>query len=94
MKGKKTGGRQKGSQNAVTRDIKESFKQFVDGNFKYVQNWLDRVAETDPDKALNLYLQFSERILGKVSSANIDITSGGKSLTPPAINVYGSPPQE
>lgn len=85
-------GRPAGSQNIITREIKENFKEFVDKNFHKVQGWLDRVAQTEPDKALNLYLQFSERILGKVSTSSLDITSDGKQLTPPTIIVNGSPP--
>lgn len=83
-------GRTVGSQNVVTQEIKERFKQFVDGNFHNVQGWLDRVAETDPDKALSLYLAFTERIIGKVSTSNIDLTSNGNTLTPPSVNVYAA----
>lgn len=87
--GKKTGGRQKGSENVVTKEIKERFKDFVDGNFHQVQGWLDRVAQKDPAEAARLYLQFSERILGKMSTSSVDLTSAGKQLTVPAIHVYG-----
>lgn len=87
-------GRPTGSENIVTKEIKERFKEFVDGNFSSVQGWLDRVAKTDPDKALNLYLAFSERILGRVTTSNIDLTSQGKELKAPVIHVYNSPDSE
>ena len=90
----KVGGRVKGTPNKITKDIKENFKEFVEGNFENVQGWLDRVAAVDPDKALNLYLQFSERILGRISSSSLDVTSNGKSISQPTIHVYGSSPTE
>lgn len=85
-------GRPKGSENVVNKEIKERFKEFVDGNFDKVQGWLDRVAAKDPSNAMYLYLQFSERILGKVSSQNIDLTSAGKELKAPVIHVVGDTP--
>lgn len=85
-------GRPPGSQDVVTKEIKERFKDFVDGNFDKVQGWLDRVAADDPDKALSLYLQFSERILGRVTTSSIDLTSNGKELKAPIIYAIGDPP--
>lgn len=85
----KTGGRKKGSQNVVTKEIKEQFKDFVDGNFHKVQGWINRVSKNDPAEAARLYLQFSERIIGKMSNSSVDLTSAGKQLTVPAIHVYG-----
>lgn len=85
-------GRPTGSENLVTKEIKERFKEFVDGNFDSIQGWLDRVAANDPDKALNLYLQFSERILGRVTTSSVDITSQGKELKAPVIYAIGDDP--
>ena len=78
-------GRPKGVGNKITNDLRERFKEFADGNFHKVQEWLDRTAETKPEKALELYLSLSERILGKVSSSNIDVTSNGESIVRPTI---------
>lgn len=89
----KTGGRVAGTQNKVTIELRERFKDFVDNNFPKIQGWLDRVAETDPDKALNLYMQFSERIIGKVQNTNVDVTSNGQTLIAPTIYVDGSHPE-
>lgn len=83
-------GRPKGKQNVVTQEIKERFKAFVDGNFHQVQGWLDRVATKDPAEAARLYLQFSERVIGKMSNSTIDITTQGEKLSLPTIHVYGS----
>lgn len=87
-------GRKPGSPNSVTQDIRENFRHFVDNNFPKVQSWLDRVAQDNPAKAAELYLAFSERILGKVSNTNVDVTTKGESLIAPSINVIGSPNPE
>lgn len=86
-------GRPTGTQNKVTQDLRERFKEFADNNFSKVQIWLDRCAETDPDKALDIYLRLTERVIGRAPQ-QIDITSGGQTLTPPAIYVIGDPPAE
>jgi len=91
--GKKFGGRQKGTTNVVTKELRERFKDFADDNFPKVQKWLDRCAETDPDKALTIYLQLTERVIGKAPT-QIDVTSGGRPIQAPIINVYGEPPAD
>jgi hypothetical protein len=85
-------GRVEGSQNKVTQDLRVRFKEFADNNFSNCQEWLDRIALTDPDKALNLYLQLTERVIGKAPQ-QIDITSNGKTLRAPIINAIGTPPE-
>jgi hypothetical protein len=85
MKGQKTGGRTKGTPNVVTQELRERFKEFADGNFDKVQQWLDRTAEDDPAEALKIYLSLTERIIGKVASTNIDLTSKGESIVKPTI---------
>jgi hypothetical protein len=85
MKGQKTGGRTKGTPNVVTQELRERFKEFADGNFDKIQKWLDRTAEDDPAEALKIYLSLTERIIGKVSSTNIDLTSKGESIVKPTI---------
>ena len=73
MKGKKTGGRQKGSLNKVTSDIKTALKDLADQNVAKVQAWLDTVAADDPGKALGLYLQLLEFSVSK-QARGIDLT--------------------
>lgn len=85
-------GRTVGSINLVNKEIKERFKDFVDGNFDKVQDAFDKVFKENPAKGLELYLAFSERILGRVSSSSIDLTSDGKALKSPIINVYPTNP--
>jgi hypothetical protein len=94
-KGGKTpgAGRPTGTQNKVTQDLRERFKEFADNNFPKVQEWLDRCAITDPDKALDIYLRLTERVIGKAPQ-QIDITSNGRTLVAPQIYAVGEPPKE
>jgi hypothetical protein len=52
----KTGGRQKGTPNRVTRDIRTALRDLAERNADNAQVWLDRVAATDPAEAMRLYL--------------------------------------
>lgn len=94
MKGKKTGGRIAGTPNKVTATLKERWSEFVEQNFDGVQGWFDQAIATNPIEGLKLYLQFSERIMGKVSASSIDITSQGKAIQQPLININGNPPAD
>ena len=78
-------GRPKGVGNKITNDLRERFKEFADGNFEKLQEWLDRTAETNPAEALKIYLSLTERIIGKVTSSNIDVTTKGESIIRPTI---------
>jgi hypothetical protein len=52
----KTGGRQRGTPNRVTTDIRQALRDLAEGNANRVQGWLDSVAENDPAEALRLWL--------------------------------------
>jgi len=69
--GNKTGGRKKGVPNKTTKEIRESFQCFVEDNVDNFQEWLDRVAETNPAKAIELVNNMSEYILPKLSRSEI-----------------------
>lgn len=93
MKGQKTGGRVKGTQNKVTQELRERFKEFAEGNFDTCQQWLDRIAENDPAEAFRLYLSLTERVIGKLASQNIDLSSGGNPIAAPVINILPVKPE-
>jgi len=69
--GNKTGGRKKGVPNKTTKEIRESFQCFVEDNVDNFQEWLERVAETNPAKAIELVNNMSEYILPKLSRSEI-----------------------
>lgn len=71
----KTGGRQKGTPNKVTRSIREALRDLAEGNADRVQAWLDRVAETDAAEAIRLWLALLRFVTPTLQAAAIaDIT--------------------
>jgi hypothetical protein len=56
----KNAGRKKGSSNKSTDDIKQAFKNLVEDNIPNITNWMERVAEKNPDKALDFMHKFSQ----------------------------------
>jgi hypothetical protein len=69
----KTGGRQRGTPNRVTADVRDAFADLVRGNLGNVQTWLDRVAAESPEKALELLLQLSRYVLPELKAMAIDV---------------------
>lgn len=67
MKGKKTGGRLKGSENKVTTEIKEAYKNLIQNNISNLTLWLERVAEYNPEAALKYLLLLSEYVVPKLA---------------------------
>lgn len=69
--GVKTGGRQKGSLNKVTSEIKEAFKNLIEQNTDNMIGWLDRVAKDDPAKALSLCADLAEFVVPKLARTDL-----------------------
>lgn len=71
----KRGGRQKGTPNRVTTDIRAALRDLAESNTVQVQNWLDRVAEDDPAEAVRLWLALLRFVTPTLQAAAIaDIT--------------------
>ena len=73
----KSGGRQRGTPNRVTADIRQALRELAEGNAHRVQEWLDRVAESDPAEALRLWLALLRFVTPMLQAAAI------VDLTPP-----------
>lgn len=93
-KGTKTGGRQPGSPNKVTREFRETVTKLLEDNADNVNRWLTLVAEgdgsengkPDPAKALDLMAKLAEYAAPKLSRAEIS-GPNGKDLIPPQFVV-------
>jgi hypothetical protein len=73
---RKTGGRQKGTANLVTREVRATLRDLAENNAHSVQGWLDRVAENDPAEALRLWLALLRFVTPTLQAAAIaDVTS-------------------
>lgn len=76
----KTGGRKGGTQNRITRDIKEAYRQLIEDNISNLTKWMERIAAKDPEKAIKILSELSEYVIPKL--ARTDITSGDKPISP------------
>lgn len=68
------GGRPAGVQNHATKDIKEAYRLLIEKNLDNLTEWLERIAENDPDKAIKIISDLSEYVIPKL--ARTDLTSG------------------
>jgi hypothetical protein len=64
-KGRKTGGRKKGTPNSLHAAAKETVKAFVDEKAHRIGELWDDVAEVDKAKAIALWGQIAEYVLPK-----------------------------
>jgi hypothetical protein len=69
-------GRPKGAQNEVAKDIKEAFAQLLQNNVPQLEEWIARVGERDPAKALEIYTKISERFVPQLSRQEITGADG------------------
>lgn len=65
--GKKFGGRKKGTSNKTTKEIKEVFKTIIDNNLNNIDEWIKKIADDNPEKAINTILKFAEYVLPKLN---------------------------
>lgn len=77
MKGQKTGGRRPGSPNKATAEARAAIAAFVDSNAHRLQEWLDRIAEDDPEKAFGLFQSVIEYHVPKLARQEHSGPDGG-----------------
>ena len=81
----KTGGRVMGTANKATQDARQAIATFVDGNAHRLTEWLDRVANGDPEngvnpnpaKAFELFQSFVEYLVPKLARTELTGKDGG-----------------
>lgn len=79
MKGKKTGGRQKGVQNKVTSDVRQKFQEFIEGNFNTFSKDWKRIK--DPKDKVKLYIDAAKFVIPALQSIDLDANvSNDKSI--------------
>lgn len=72
--GKKTGGRQKGTPNKSTADVKAAIAAFASGNVDRMATWLEKIETDDPAKAFELYLRAIEYHVPKLARSETTIS--------------------
>lgn len=73
LKRPKTGGRQRGTPNVVTRDVRQAIAAFAEGNVHKLQEWLEEIATTDPAKAADLFVRVLEYHLPKLARSEVNV---------------------
>ena len=66
--GKKTGGRQKGTPNIITSEIRDNLKSILDSEIKQIPSLLN---ELDTEKRLNLLVKLLPYVLPRLESVSI-----------------------
>ena len=92
-KGKKTGGRTRGTPNKATARAREAIALLVEGNIERLQGWLDEIAEgrkgkdgafivpPNPIKAFELLQSLLEYHVPKLSRAEMTVQDAGPTET-------------
>lgn len=70
--GAKTGGRQKGTPNKTTTDVRSAVALLAENNIDRLEGWLDEIAETDPVKASDLFLRILEYHVPKLARTTME----------------------
>lgn len=73
----KSGGRQKGSVNKVTADVRAAIAKLAEGNVRRCQGWLNRIAKDDPEAALNAFMRMLEYHIPKLNRSEVTGAGGG-----------------
>lgn len=82
--GKKFGGRVAGTPNKVTLEFREALNNLLNFAAPQMVEWLERVAETDPAKALDQMGKLAEYVHPKLGRIENQIT--GKDGGPVQVN--------
>ena len=69
-------GKPKGAQNKVAEEIKQAFAQLLQNNVPQLEEWIARVGERDPAKALEIYTKLSERFVPQLSRQEVTGADG------------------
>ena len=70
-KGIKTGGREPGTPNKITKEIRDVYKDLIENNLCNIDRWLIEVSENNPDKALNFIIRLSEFVVPKLQNTQL-----------------------
>lgn len=69
-------GRKKGVPNRATTDVREAFKQLIEGSVGDLRGWLKRVARKNPGKALEVVGKLAEFVVPKLARTEVSGPNG------------------
>ncbi|WP_339660006.1 hypothetical protein [Croceibacter atlanticus] len=61
----------KGIPNKTTEEIRQSFKYLIENNINNLEEWLNQIAENNPEKAMHILIKLSEFVLPKLNRTEI-----------------------
>jgi len=76
-------GRPKGSPNKTTQEMRDAIQYIAKNNIEKFQVWIDKIAETNPIKAMELNIAMYEYFIPKLQRTETDITTNGKEINIP-----------
>ena len=76
-------GRPKGTPNKATTEIKEAYVNLIHGNLDQIQEWLNRVAQRNPEKAFDMLMKLSPFVLPKKQEVDMNIENPIQIIVPP-----------
>ena len=88
--GIKFGGREKGTPNKGTAELREAYTELLQNNISRVQELFDKVAENNPQKALELLLKLSEFAIPKLRAIEVNNESEEALYTSLDINIIST----
>lgn len=83
-------GRPLGKKNEITQQVRESFTLLLENKLPEMDEWLTKLAKTNPDKALDIMLKISERFVPKITKQEIT-GADGKNIWEGIKFNFGSP---
>jgi hypothetical protein len=66
-------GRPAGTPNRMTTEMREALAAFATDNAPKLQDWLDRVARTNPKAALDIYVRMLEFVVPKMARHTVEL---------------------
>lgn len=69
-------GRKPGVPNKATQDVRAAIALFAEANVGQLQEWLDRIAADDPEKAADIYLKAIEYHIPKLARSELTGKNG------------------
>jgi hypothetical protein len=80
-KGRKTGGRTKGTPNKATAGARQAIAALVEANMGKINGWLARTAKDDPARAADLLIRLLEYYVPKLARSEISGPNGDAIVT-------------
>ena len=87
-------GREKGSKNHATKEIKQRYTELIQGNLDSIQTWLNATAAVDPSKALDFLIKLSPFVIPKQVAQEVTFESPINIVIPGKDTPKPSPEEE